>query len=172
MRTLLIVFAILLLLLTLLGTFGGSIKYTEPFYDATPIKGQFSNDSVDDNMGMDKSEYRNIGDPEEDDATENFYNDMPVTATADMNMNDMTNKSQFYDGIPGGPSQSDEENKRPDTAYSQFNEQVPGEMPTYASHYTNSPDNMNNNQYEDFSQQEFNIEPFEAEAHSSLPAGY
>jgi hypothetical protein len=28
---------------------------------------------------------------------------MPVTATADMNMNDMTNKSQFYDGIPGGP---------------------------------------------------------------------
>lgn len=33
MRTLLIVFAILLVLLTLLGTFGGSIRYTEPFYE-------------------------------------------------------------------------------------------------------------------------------------------
>jgi hypothetical protein len=89
-----------------------------------------------------------------------------------MNMNDMTNKSQFYDGIPGGPSQSDEENKRPDTAYSQFNEQVPGEMPTYASHYTYLLIIRNNNQYEDFFKQEFNIEPFEVEAHSSLPAGY
>jgi hypothetical protein len=33
MRTILIVFAILLLLLTLLGAFGGSIKYSEPFYE-------------------------------------------------------------------------------------------------------------------------------------------
>lgn len=33
MRNILIIFAILLLLLTLLGTFGGSLRYNEPFYD-------------------------------------------------------------------------------------------------------------------------------------------
>lgn len=39
MRTILIVFATLLVLLTLLGAFGGSIKYSEPFYvSATNVR--------------------------------------------------------------------------------------------------------------------------------------
>lgn len=40
MRTILIVFAILLVLLTLLGTFGGSIKYREPFYEVSTFAEQ------------------------------------------------------------------------------------------------------------------------------------
>lgn len=36
MKTLLIVFAVLLFLLTLLSSFGGSIRSTEPFYDPVP----------------------------------------------------------------------------------------------------------------------------------------
>lgn len=36
MKNLLIVFIVLLFLLTLLSSFGGSIRTTEPFYDATP----------------------------------------------------------------------------------------------------------------------------------------
>jgi hypothetical protein len=36
MKTILIVFAVLLFLLTLLSSFGGSIRTGEPFYDATP----------------------------------------------------------------------------------------------------------------------------------------
>lgn len=36
MKNLLIIFIVLLFLLTLLSSFGGSIKVSEPFYDATP----------------------------------------------------------------------------------------------------------------------------------------
>ena len=38
MKTLLIVFVVLLFLLTLLSSFGGSIRPAEPFYDATPAE--------------------------------------------------------------------------------------------------------------------------------------
>lgn len=54
MKNLLIVFALLLLLLTLLGAFGGSLKYNEPFFEGVeddsmehfegghPARGSFS----------------------------------------------------------------------------------------------------------------------------------
>lgn len=42
MRTILIVFATLLLLLTLLSAFGGSMKQNEPFYDGIAINEKFT----------------------------------------------------------------------------------------------------------------------------------
>lgn len=36
MKTIFVTFAVLLFLLTLLGSFGGSIRTTEPFFDAVP----------------------------------------------------------------------------------------------------------------------------------------
>lgn len=42
MRTILIVFATLLLLLTLLSAFGGSMKQNEPFYDGIAINERFT----------------------------------------------------------------------------------------------------------------------------------
>lgn len=40
MKTTLIVFAVLLLVLTLIGTFGGSVRYTEPFYQEPTVPDQ------------------------------------------------------------------------------------------------------------------------------------
>lgn len=47
MKTLLIIFAVLLLLLTLLSAFGGSISFKEPFYDASMMKKKDDEDGVD-----------------------------------------------------------------------------------------------------------------------------
>lgn len=156
MRTLLIVFAILLLLLTLLGTFGGSIKYNEPFYQPMQMTERMTGRES-------KSSYRNIGDP---DTEENFYNDAPVPTTM-MEMPSMPTmssgpKNNFYNGVPGTPSNQE---ARPETSH--FAQQIPSEMPIHHSGYTNAPLT-----HSSFEQEGFSIEPFEAEVHASMPASY
>lgn len=68
MRTLLIVFIVLLFLLTLLSSFGGSIRHAEPFYDEMPAEQMPS---------METFEYGNPEPPTYDTFTEMPSADMP-----------------------------------------------------------------------------------------------
>lgn len=93
MRTILIVFAILLLLLTLLGAFGGSIKYSEPFYQVakgTSDEEDFTQDQQPLGHAVPHSGFENQDD--EDGPKSEFYATPPP-------------KALFEDGLPaGGPS--------------------------------------------------------------------
>lgn len=94
MKTLLLVFVVLLFLLTLLSSFGGSIRTNEPFYDATPALREeetYTNTmppadmmpqpenfypTMDANKPM-ESFYANLGTPLKQEAQEDFYSDVP-----------------------------------------------------------------------------------------------
>jgi len=104
MKTLLLVFVVLLFLLTLLSSFGGSIRTNEPFYDANPALKEeeepYTNtmphesmmnsphppESFYQNAGANQSMerfYSNLQDPMKSDSHESFYSDVPMNVSMD-----------------------------------------------------------------------------------------
>lgn len=172
MRTLLIVFAILLLLLTLLGAFGGSIKYNEPFFNVIDnSNGNLMNKSMNkfipkivdtnshfENGGMsvmsgmpEMPEMPNISVPQMPTQVSNFLDAMPPNNSMKLPLTAPSSSSSSQP-IPSMSSAS--------VTGSHFTDSVPQVMSKPAllekATFTNS----------------FNIEPFEADVHSSVPADY
>jgi len=167
MRTLLIVFAILLLLLTLLGTFGGSIKYNEPFFDVVPTK---------------KSQYAPLMGG---DITSRFENGPPTSMESMPSLNIPqipAQISQFFDGMPSTmqtpmPAPSQEEfAKKPSQVEGMISTMAPGSITeTNEQFYNNHPSSSSQpTSHSAFEEEvgEFNIEPFESSEYTSQPASY
>lgn len=159
MRTILIVFAILLLLLTLLGAFGGSVKYNESF----------------DDMKMDEPE---------NPLPDNYENMPPnmedFTDDTDQDPYDMS-KSQFYEPpsiVPPPPSSTfDKENFANPAANGATS--VTGVLPGMSKFTNGTVDSehtaplVSNFTSEGMpGVEEFYIEPFEQDSHSSIPAAF
>lgn len=88
MRTLLIVFVVLLFLLTLLSSFGGSIRPAEPFFDAVPAD------------MMPSYEGFSYSDPQP--PTYDTYADVPQGYTE--NYEDMPQVAEEYQDMPPPPA--------------------------------------------------------------------
>lgn len=155
MRTILIVFAILLVLLTLLGTFGGSIKHTEPYIDTRMVQGEKFNSSgayaMPQMPQMPRSMDQKHGEmlkkaPFVDSPMESLHMQMSMPTTNDQMMNEpmphMAGEVEgFYEQVPPVPSdvrKSTESDSEP-TGYAQ---------------------------------EGFMIEPFEDDNKSSFPASF
>lgn len=148
MRTILIVFAILLVLLTLLGTFGGSIKYREPFYELSTFAEQEQRQQKlrFEDMPQDNEPPSQVG------GMEGIADSFPV---------DNYPVESFYDAIPPTPGDYDKARfldlpKAPQLGASQ---PQPPAMPNTVSNFEPSMEG-------------FMIEPFEEESRSSFPAAY
>jgi len=78
MKTILVVFAILLLLLTLLGAFGGSIQYAEPFFEdvSEPQEPPMNYEFPEQQSGM-KSEFYNPPEPIQVESPAPTYQEFP-----------------------------------------------------------------------------------------------
>jgi len=194
MRTLLIVFAILLLLLTLLGAFGGSIKYNGPFFDVInnstnkvkftprlPGNELFSNFNGSENFGVGGTKIAprhggNLHAPFIDGPQMPTQSEMPNISVPQM----PTQVSNFLDALPTNSSM-----KLPSGApTSSSSPPIPSMSSTNASasvsgshFYDGPPPVMSKPSFLEKPQQSnftdaFNIEPFEADKHSSLPAVY
>lgn len=94
MKTLLIVFVVILFLLTLLSSFGGSIRPAEPFYDASPAQVLGVGPSKDQRL-----EYNSPVPPTYD----TYTNDMP---TYDTYTNEMPTYDTYVNDMPSGMNQS------------------------------------------------------------------
>jgi hypothetical protein len=178
MRTLLIVFAILLLLLTLLGAFGGSIKYNEPFFDVINDKANLKKNKF--AQGIRGSELFSNENKKQNtfvDGQMPTMPDMPNMAVPKM----PTEVSNFLDALPSNsslklPAAAPALNIQPLPSMSSASASVSG------SHFYEGPEPViskpaflekpqSQPQQSNFTDS-FNIEPFEADKHSSLPAVY
>jgi hypothetical protein len=160
MRTLLIVFAILLLLLTLLGAFGGSIKYNEPFLEL-PKMG-----SIKYNELPKKSKFmENLS----GEGLSHFTEDASISKMG-MDMNVASETLQL--NIPTIPPQ-----------ISQFMNDLPPNMTKPVTSDFSNHDSMNNDSLHQMDEsnesknkslfsQDFNIEPFEHSEYTSQPANF
>ncbi len=155
MRTILIVFAILLVLLTLLGTFGGSIKYREPFYELSTLAEQEQRHQID------QEHFRRFA-AQEHPAKLRFEDDMPppqdggmVDVANSLPLDDQPPIESFYDAIPPTPS---------DIKKAKFLD-----MPSAPKMPVSQPHPPA--QFEP-SMEGFMIEPFEEDSKSSFPAAY
>ena len=160
MRTILVVFAILLVLLTLLGTFGGSIKQSEPFYDlSSTAQKQVSNDKNKfyDGEMLDPLPSASSGIPELPKAP---FVDMPMPSSAGSSTHapftdNEPNMEHFYEQVPVMPD--DVEQKKAAFANMPMPSLPSAPKPTPPSHFV---------------QEGFMIEPFEEDAKTSYPAAY
>ena len=149
MRTILIVFAILLVLLTLLGTFGGSIKYKEPFYELSTLAEQEQQQGQEQQkLGFEdmppSSSPPQIGGMDQGVADSYPVDDQPVES--------------FYDAIPPTPGNYDKARFLDLPRAPQLGASQP--QPPAVSNYEPSMEG-------------FMIEPFEEDNRvSSIPAAY
>ena len=175
MKTILIVFAILLILLTLLGTFGGSISYREPFYELSTLAEQ---------------EQRSYSKVHFEDMPSSYVPDMPSSDVPDMLMSNMPPSDSSYgnnfvvtdiddslksppvEGFYNGPVMPP-----PPPGFDKipgFNNKKAGFMPELpvSSPPMGQPHPPANMSPSGQSMEEFMIEPFEQDSKSSYPAAY
>ena len=159
MRTILIVFAILLVLLTLLGTFGGSIRQSEPFYDLSSTArtqlSQKKNKFYDGQM-PEPLPSASSGIPELPKAP---FVDMPMPSSSGSAMHAPFENEQrmehFYEQVPLMPD--DVEQQRKATFANMPNLSSVPAAPKPPSQFV---------------QEGFMIEPFEDDSKTSYPAAY
>lgn len=183
MRTLLIVFAILLLLLTLLGAFGGSIKYNEQFFDILDSnKNKFTQRLPGNELFSNSHDKHN----KQEAKYHNTFVDVPQmpvqTMIPNIDVPQMpTQVSNFLDALPPSMPMN-----TPSSVPDLESYQIPEMSSTNASasisgsHFydglppvISKPPFLEKSQFTDtFNNEPFNIEPFESDKHSSLPAIY
>ncbi len=168
MRTILIVFAILLVLLTLLGTFGGSIKYREPFYETSVYAEQEQRAGFEDMPPSDVVQQADMPPPTEVDMSNVQMSDMPPpppdSAYGANNLNEIANSLPVeqtpVEGFYEPPSQI----PIPPGLKSKY-VNLP-QAPQLAMNLPQPPAQF------DQGMEGFMIEPFEQDTTSSYPAAY
>jgi len=159
--TLLIIFAILLLLLTLLAAFGGSLRYNEPFFNVISDKNnkKWPKSTFATRIGGDENEY--------------FSNKQNSKKAPFIQENKNKQVSTFVNTIPQN-SATKNMIMPTTTTPATINKKVASVTAPAAaisgSHFTNQVNSATSTTQNLLPG--FNIEPFEADNHASVPASY
>jgi hypothetical protein len=196
-KTLLIVFAILLLFLTLLAAFGGSIRYSEPFYDVLPQQRKIKSNFMP-SIGGDETEfneYFSSNQPSKDwikhqkskyvnSIPNNTSNPLPTTTSLPTTPVAPTNNSSTMQMPSNKPMST---LSSPLTKAEKLSAPLPaGTIKTSSAPALGTASSTSSVVKSNFNQgltptnypvttnllPGFNIEPFEADSHASAPANY